>query len=126
MANFQCPDSIEELEELDKLIPLCRKDLYSQAEAKIKSGAACSLSEASRQLGEDLDRNPESIRIAIQKQRKKEGVSGIQLDTQKYAPKTEYQKQIIKEHEEGIKETRIAKNENRIQQNEVSHERHYP
>ena len=110
MAKFECPDSIEELEELDKLIPLCRKDLHTQAEAKIKSGAACSLSEASRQLGEDLGRNPWSIRRSIQRQQEAEGATVSHL-TQKFTPKTEYQKTIIEEHEEGKQAEKLKKRE---------------
>ena len=63
MNNFKCPETIEALEELEKLIPLCRKDLYAQAKARIESGSACSLSEASRQLGDELDKNPDVMSI---------------------------------------------------------------
>jgi len=65
MIEKKCPESIEELQELEKLIPLCKIELYNQAKARIKTGAAKSVSEASRQLGEETGRNPDSIRQRI-------------------------------------------------------------
>ena len=50
--SYNCPESMEELENLEALIPMCRKELYKQVEARIKTGAAKSISEASRQLAE--------------------------------------------------------------------------
>jgi site-specific DNA-methyltransferase (adenine-specific) len=62
-----CPSSIEELQELEKLIPLCRVTLYNQAKARIESGAAKSVSEASRQLSEETGRSAATIRTAIRR-----------------------------------------------------------
>jgi len=106
MSKLKCPESIEELEELDRLIPLCRKDLYAQAKAKIESGAACSLRDASIKLGAELDRNPESIRKSIQREQK---IGTLSQLTREYTPKTEYQKTIIKEYEGEKKEVRKAR-----------------
>ena len=60
-----CPSSIEELQELEKLIPLCRLTLYNQAKARIQAGAAKSVSDASRQLAEETGRSVATIRNAI-------------------------------------------------------------
>ena len=85
---MECPESIEELEEIERLLPLCRKSLYEQAEARIETGAACSISEASRQLGEETGKNPESIRRRISEE---QAVRGAHLsettETDKYRPK---------------------------------------
>ena len=83
----ECPNSIEELQELEKLIPLCRLTLYNQAKARIESGAAKSVSEASRQLAEETGRSPEVIRKAIQRE---DGTGTLsQLSgTDKYQPVT--------------------------------------
>lgn len=83
---YKCPDNIEELEELEKLLPLCRKDLYAQAKARIDGGSACSLSEVSRQLGDELGRNPNSIRRSLQREQE-EGATLSHI-TQKYVPDT--------------------------------------
>ena len=89
MTKIKCPESIEELEELDKMIPLCRKELFSQAKARIESGTACSIREASRQIGDELGRDSESIRTSIRREQK---------DTSGYSvPRTEYQKEIIQD-----------------------------
>lgn len=87
---MKCPESVEELEEIERMLPLCRKTLYEQAKARIESGAACSVSEAARQIGEEVGRNPESIRTRI----REEGTGrGVQLSemagTSKHRPNNE-------------------------------------
>ena len=72
---MKCPESIEELQELEKLIPLCKIELYEQAKARIETGAAKSVSEASRQIGEETGRSPESIGRAIIREQNNEGVT---------------------------------------------------
>ena len=67
---MQCPESIEELQELERMIPLCKTTLYDQAQARIESGAASSEREASRQLGEELERDPDVIRSAIKREKR--------------------------------------------------------
>jgi len=42
----ECPESIEELEALERLIPLCKRTLYETARAKLEAGAAHSRREA--------------------------------------------------------------------------------
>lgn len=63
----ECPNNIEELQELEKLIPLCRATLYNQAKARIETGAAKSVSEASRQLANETGRSAETIRHHIRR-----------------------------------------------------------
>jgi len=83
----ECPESIEELEEMERLIPLCRATLYAQAKARIESGAACSVSEVSRQIGEETGKNPESIRRDILNEQKNRTVNLSQLaGTDKHRP----------------------------------------
>jgi hypothetical protein len=85
----ECPDNIEELKELEKLIPLCRVTLYEQAKARIETGAAKSVSEASNQLAEETGRKPETIRKAISRQIKTGTVSQLAeiAGTDKHKPK---------------------------------------
>jgi len=72
---MKCPESIEELQELERMIPLCRKTLYEQAKARIDTGAACSLHEASRQIADEAGKNPESVERAIQREQADRGVT---------------------------------------------------
>jgi len=65
---MKCPDSIEELDEMVKMIPLCKVTLYEHAKSKIESGAAKSVSEASRQLAEETGKPPGTIRDAIRRE----------------------------------------------------------
>ncbi|MEI6258735.1 MAG: site-specific DNA-methyltransferase [Deltaproteobacteria bacterium] len=60
-----CPNNLEELQELEKLIPLCRLSLYNQAKSRIQAGVAKSVSEASRQLAEETGKSVNTIRSAI-------------------------------------------------------------
>jgi len=64
----KCPESIEELQELERLLPLCKKTLYETAQAKLESGAASSIRDAARQIGEETGRSPGVIRVAIQRE----------------------------------------------------------
>lgn len=80
---MKCPDSIEELEEIAKMIPLCRVTLFDQAKAKIESGAATSLHDASRQIGEETERKPESIERSIRREQANRGGT-VSPSTQKF------------------------------------------
>jgi len=77
----ECPNNIEELQELEKLIPLCRVTLYNQAKARIEAGAAKSVSEAARQLADETGRSAATIRDAIIEGGKKQTVDTPQLST---------------------------------------------
>ena len=118
---MKCPDSIEELEELEKLVPLCKIELYNQAKARIETGTAKSVSEASRQIAEETGRNPESIRVQIQKETT---VRGIQLSelagTDKHRPEIKKAEQIIlntaKEIKTGRRKHRQAQREEQRQE----------
>ena len=93
---MKCPESIEELKELEKLIPLCKVTLFEQAKARIETGAAKSVSEASRQLAEEMGKDPETIRAQVRR-----GDGGGQLSslsgTDKFRPLTldDSEKKII-------------------------------
>ena len=65
----ECPESIEKLEELEKLLPLCRKELLEQAQARLEAGTAKSERDAARQLAEETGKKPETIRKAIQREK---------------------------------------------------------
>jgi len=101
---MKCPESIEELKELEKLIPLCKVTLYEQAKARIETGSAKSVSEASRQLAEETGRSPESIRNQIRR-----ADAGGQLTsltgTDKFKPLTldDSEKKIILKEASSIK-----------------------
>lgn len=113
MAN-KCPESIEELENLERLIPMCKKELYVQAKAKIESGAACSIREASRQLGEETGKKPESIRRSIKREQSKQGGTLSHLaETNKYTPKS-INKEIVRMAKEITQEERAINQQKRI------------
>ena len=58
----ECPETIEGLQELEKLLPLCRVTLYEQAKSRIETGAAKSVSDAARQLAKETGKSVETIR----------------------------------------------------------------
>ena len=68
MSKFKCPESMEELERIEKLLPLCRKALYEAAQAKLQSGAARTRRDAERQLAEETGRPESAIRAAIRRE----------------------------------------------------------
>lgn len=70
--EIQCPETIEELEELERRLPLCRTGIYKAHRAKMESGAACSKKEADRQLAEETGKPVETIR-SYRKREEKEG-----------------------------------------------------
>jgi phage N-6-adenine-methyltransferase len=61
----ECPESIEELEALEQLLPLCKRTLYETAKAKVESGAARSRLGAAKQIADETGRPVETIRRAI-------------------------------------------------------------
>lgn len=67
--STKCPESIEELEKLEALLPLCRKELLEQAQARLDAGTATSERDAARQIAEETGRKPETIRKAIQREK---------------------------------------------------------
>lgn len=87
---MKCPESIEELSELEKLIPLCKLELYNQAKARIESGSAKSVSEAARQIAEETGKKVATVRDAIIEGEKKATVDCPQLSelagTDKHRP----------------------------------------
>lgn len=83
----ECPDTIEDFEEQIKTLHLCRRTLYNQAKARIETGAAKSVSEASRQLANETGRSAATIRDAIITEDKNRTVGLPQLSgTDKHRP----------------------------------------
>jgi hypothetical protein len=75
MREIKCPETIEELEELERRLPICRKGLYEARKAKIESGAACSQREAERQLAEETGKPIGTVRRAIWEEEQKTKVA---------------------------------------------------
>lgn len=110
----ECPETIEGLQELEKLIPLCRVTLYEQAKARIETGAAKSVSEASRQIAEETGRNAESIRRRIKEEGSGRGaqlseITGTAKHTPKPPPVALGEKEILEKAREIQSEKREAK-----------------
>ena len=98
---MECPESIEKLDELEKLIPLCKVTLYEQAQARLKSGAAKSEREASQQIAEELDKSPGSIRRQIQRGKEEAAQSApLNLTDSDKATILKFGKSIQKEQKE--------------------------
>ena len=71
----KCPESIEEVDALEQRLPLCRKEILEQVEARKKAGTAKSDREAARQLAEEMGKKPETVRKAAQREKKQSGDS---------------------------------------------------
>ena len=69
----ECPDTVEELEKLEQLLPLCRKEILKQVEARKEAGTAKSDRDAARQLSKETGRTEEGIRTAVKRARKDVG-----------------------------------------------------
>ena len=121
---MKCPDSIEELKELEKMVPLCKIELYKQAKARIETGAAKSVNEAARQIGEETGKNPETIRTAIKREDRTGTLSQLS-GTDKYRAKKETEKAIletakeIRSEQREIKRQEIIENLEDIQKKQV-------
>lgn len=115
---MKCPDTIEELDEILRIAPLCKVTLYNQAKARIESGAAKSVSETSRQLGDEMGRNPGTVRRRIQEGaelRENAQLSELSGTAKHRPPKLELspeEKQII------VKEAKLINQEKREFQKE--------
>ena len=119
---MKCPESIEELQELEKMIPLCKVTLYEQAKARIETGAAKSVSEAARQIAEETGKGAETIRRAIQRQQETATVSQLPelAGTDKHRPPeklelTEYEKEIIEKKGKSFHQEKRALRQSEIQ-----------
>lgn len=117
----KCPESIEELDEMARNLPLCKVTLYEQAKARIKSGAAKSVTQATEQIGEETGKNPESIRKSIQREEKSRTGTLSQLSgTDKHRPKLDLsdsdKKAIVKATRNIKKERREIRQEEREKQ----------
>lgn len=101
---MKCPDNLEELQELEKLIPLCKVTLYDQAKARIEKGVAKSVSEASRQLAEETGKSPETIRNQIRRADVGGQLTSL-AETDKFKPLTlsDTEKKVILKEASSIK-----------------------
>jgi len=99
---MKCPESIEELNELEKLIPLCKVTLYEQAQARKKKNPDKSDRQISKEIAEEIGRSPDTVRRAIIREkaiRKMETVSPpLELSTE--------DKKAIEKHAAYIKQQR--------------------
>lgn len=64
---MKCPDSMEELQELEKALPLCKVTLYEQAQARRKKDPEKSERQVAKELAEELEQEPEKVRTAIRR-----------------------------------------------------------
>lgn len=111
---MKCPESIEELHEIENMLPLCKIELYNQAKARIETGAAKSVSEASRQLGEETGRNPETIRRRIQEGQLCEDAQLSELSgTDKHRPDTSHEKELQSAEQAILKTAKLINQERR-------------
>lgn len=82
-----CPETIDDFEEQIKHLQLCKSTIYNQAKARIETGVAKSVSEASRQLAEETGRSVATIRTAIDREDKNQTSSLTKLSgTDKHRP----------------------------------------
>ena len=65
---MDCPESLDEWEELARKLPLCRRTTYDQAVARIKSGAAKSRSDAARQIAQETGKPVETVQTVIKRE----------------------------------------------------------
>jgi len=72
---MKCPESMEELEEMMKILPLCRITLYDQAQARLKKHPEKSAREVAKELAEELEVDPEKVRTMIRRGKKEKGGS---------------------------------------------------
>ena len=68
--DLKCPENAEGLEELEKMVPLCRKEVFRQVKAKVET-QGISEREASRQVAEELEKPEASIRQAVRREKLK-------------------------------------------------------
>ncbi len=72
---MDCPESVEKLQELERLIPLCKATLYEQAQARIKKDPKKSERKVEREMAKELDRSSSTVHTAVQREKKERLVS---------------------------------------------------
>jgi len=70
---MKCPETLQEIEKLEKYALVCYAEMKAHADNKIKQGGAKTMTEACRQLGEENGLNGETIRNGIKRAAKKSG-----------------------------------------------------
>jgi len=116
MINLKCPENAEGLEELEKLIPLCRKEIFKQVKAKVET-QGISEREASRQIAEELGRPNEALAIRQKALRERQSQSGTSVP----GFITESEKKFLIAEVNKIKREKkqIIRNEKKIKKKEI-------
>ena len=90
---MKCPDSIEELEEIENMLPLCKITLLEQVTARVNVGAAKSFREAERQIANETGKSEGVIHSAVSRAKKEnlvaplpEGESQTESNSQGWTP----------------------------------------
>lgn len=76
---MKCPESIEELEKLEEdWIPLCRKGLYEQTQARKKADPDKSERAIAKELAEETGESESAVRSKIVRERQKEESGSVE------------------------------------------------
>ena len=100
---MECPESIEELKEMETLIPLCKVTLYEQAQARLKKNPEKSERQIAKEMAEELDKPESTVRDAIQREKK------VRLVDSQPPTLTESDKVAVIKHAKIIKKERRQK-----------------
>jgi len=76
----KCPESIEELKDLEKLIPLCKVTLFEQAQARKEKHPEKSDRQVAREIADELEKPVETIRTAIKGRKRELGLSNPPME----------------------------------------------
>ena len=117
---MECPESIEELKEMETLIPLCKVTLYEQAQARLKKNPEKSERQIAKEMAKELDKDPGVIRTTIQRGAKEVATLLPEAVKLKELNLTEHDKKVIVSHankiKKSIKETKQEERKNKIQE----------
>lgn len=97
---MKCPESMEELKELERDLPLCKITLYEQAQARLKKNPGKSERQIEREIAEEIERPESTIHTAVQREKK------ARLDSVKPPTLTESDKVAVIKHAKNIKKDR--------------------
>ena len=98
--DLKCPESAEGLEELEKMVPLCRKEVFRQVKAKVET-QGISEREASRKVAKELDKPEATIRSLVREEKIKPKVDATHPPIL-----TESDQRFILKEAKGIKKER--------------------
>jgi len=115
----KCPDSLEELQELEQLIPLCKITLYEQAQARKKKDPEKSERQISKEMAEELGKSEHTVRSAIREGKKLDGshpLSSLNLTESDKAAIVKTTREIKRERREARQKEREQQRQKVIQQ----------